>query len=484
MAAAILSIDVGTSRVRARLYDVSGEAVAESWRPTATESPFAGAVELDCETLWQDVAMTAADVSRDAEVVAIGMTAQLGVVFLDADDRVVDKAQTWADTRAREEAEELDCALGRVSYETSGRRMAPELVAPRLHWLRRRRPRQFERVRKIASIKDFLVGRLTGAFVIDETHASYTGLFDVRDRCWSPALMRRLECDPTLFPPVRAAETRAGLTVAPAASLFGVRLGVPVAVGAPDGTAGTIGAGAVRPGVTVDVAGTTDVLLHSVATPVEDPDRRIVLNAHAARGTWSVGGPTGMTGGAVAWALRLLGVAGAAEGDRALAQALAEVGPGCDGLVFRPSLTGSRFPHWNAGERGVLSGIEPGHGAAHVLRAAQEGAAFVVADALDVIRECGAEVTEIVVVGGLSKDRAAVQLRADILETPIVVLKSEEASSAGIAMLAGVAANVCADLSAASKAFVKLRERFEPEPELFPQLRQARARWIRAQTMI
>ena len=148
----------------------------------------------------------------------------------------------------------------------------------------------------IVSVKDFVVERLTGAVVTDETHASYSGLFDVAKRSWSRSLMHRASCNPQWFPPVGPADRRAGGVQASAATQIGIAPGIPVAIGASDGTAGAIGAGAIRGGITVDVAGTTDVVLHCVEQPLRDPERKMILNAHAAPGTWTVGGPTGIHG--------------------------------------------------------------------------------------------------------------------------------------------------------------------------------------------
>ena len=480
MRQAILAIDIGTSRTRARLFDLRGEVLDEASRPAATESPFAGAAELDCEALWRDLVGTATALrTAGLEIAALGVTAQLGTIFIDESGGVLQKAMLWADTRAQAEAQEFEQAFGEEAYAVSGRRMAPELAAPRLLWLRRRRADVFQRVRRIASIKDFVVERLTGAVVTDETHASYTGLFDVEERRWSARLMRRAGCDPALFARVGFASGKAGGLVKAAAAELGLAPGVPVAIGAPDGTSGAIGAGAIRPGVTVDVAGTTDVVLHCLPRPVKDPERRLVLNAHAAAGTWAAGGPTGFTGGAVSWTLNLFGFQGVAESQTALSESLCAIPPGCDGLVFCTGLTGSRFPHWNAGERGALTGIEPRHGPLHILRAAQEGAAFVVADAIDAIRRCGAEVCEVTAVGGLAADRAAIQLRADVLGVRVVRLATQEASSAGAAMFSAVCANLYPDLDAAAKAFVRVRDAIDPGPAA-AELRQARARWREA----
>ena len=239
-----------------------------------------------------------------------------------------------------------------------------------------------------------------------------------------------------------------------------------------------IGAGAVRPAVTVDVAGTTDTLLHTTAAPLRDSKGAMIVNAHAAPGLWSVGGPTGLTGGAVAWMARVLGFATESEVGTVLSDALAGVPPAAGGLLFRPALTGSRFPDWASAERGLLAGIDLAHGPLHLLRAAQEeGAAFTVANALDVIRRCGCIVEEVIVVGGLASSPLALQLRADALNVRVVTLANEEASSIGAAMMAGVCAGLFEDLSAAADVFVAHSRTVSPDRGTAGILASARVQW-------
>ena len=56
--------------------------------------------------------------------------------------------------------------------------------------------------------------------------------------------------------------------------MLGLAAGAKVAVGASDGSAGVVGAGGIRAGLTVDVVGTTDVILATVSEPVRDPKAR------------------------------------------------------------------------------------------------------------------------------------------------------------------------------------------------------------------
>ena len=363
-----------------------------------------------------------------------------------------------------------------------GRPVVPELPLVWLSWLARHRPAALLRAACLLSLKDFLLLRLVGEAVTDPVHASYTGMFDIAHGAWSDTVLAAVGVNRTLLPRVADAASLAGLLTPEGARMLGVPVGTPVVVGAPDGTVGAIGAGSVQPGVTVDVAGTTDVVLHALARPLFDSLGRCVLNAHAAPGLWTAGGPTGLTGGTLDWTAKLLGYESAVAVEQALSLDLASVPPGANGLAFRTALTGSRFPMWRSKEAGQLSGIRPLHGPAHIVRAAIEGAAFAVAEGLDVLRGLGAELAEIVVVGGTAYSEFALQIRSDVWNLPVVTLMDNEATTVGATMLAAVCFGVFDDLAQAAHALVGERRRFTPRSEHRTALERARCRWQEAAT--
>jgi xylulokinase len=450
-AAALLAIDAGSSRTRATLLSTDGQTLAAGAAATPSKSDRHGEAVLSGADLWQQVAALVADLpTPDVDVAGIGVAAQLGVVPVDEAGRATDDALLWPDGRAAREARELDERLGSLRA-CVGRRVSPELPASKLLWWERHRPETVAASRWLLSLKDFLVMQLTAVAATDETHASYSGWFDVGARAYSKKLVSAAGAPRRLLPPVRRAFEPAGALHAQAAARLGLREGIAVAVGAPDGTVGALAAGAIDAGVTVDVAGTTDVLLSVIDEPRWDPSQQAVLNAFALPDRWVLGGPTGMTGGAVEWVSRLLGFASASDAFERLGAEAMALPVGCDGLSFDPALSGSRFPGWNMAERGLITGLAPHHGPAHVLRAAYEGAAFVVLEGIDAVRAAGAAVEEVVIVGGVAKHPELVRLRSELWGLP-VQLVGGEATTLGAAMLAGVAAGVYGDVREAAKA--------------------------------
>jgi sugar (pentulose or hexulose) kinase len=115
------------------------------------------------------------------------------------------------------------------------------------------------------------------------------------------------------------------------------------------------------------------------------------------------------------------------------------------------------------------------HRAAHLVRAAIEGGALAVAHLLAPAIEAGLQISEMrlsgpatgaapgPLSGGESVSAPLIQLRADLFGVPVVIGQNPEASAAGAAALAGVAAGSFANLCEASQAVAAPAQRVEPD---------------------
>lgn len=472
----LVGLDLGTSRFRAIGFDDSGARVATAEAAPEVRYGRNGAVSLDPDAVWAAACEVLRDVSAAAAPRALGVCAQLAVLGVGAHGQATTPIILWSDQRAAVEAAVIATSLGASGYELARRPIVAELPAAKIRAAITRAPALARRTRAWISLKDYMVLRLTEELVTDPTHASYTGLFDVAARRWSPRLAEAALVDPATLPVVREATELAGRVSPGAARLTGIPAGTPVAVGAPDGTAGAVGAGATKAGVTVDVAGSTDVVFRTVRTPGTPGDRNLIVNAFAAPGLWAVGGATGMTGGAILWLGHLLGYAGAAELREGL-RARGCLRASSDGIVFRTELTGGRFPRWQPALRGAISGLRPDHDAGHLLRAAEEGAAFLVGDGLDEIERVTGRVREVVVVGGGSREPGTLELRASAWARRVRTVREPEASALGAALLAAVAAGEEPSLTAAAGRMIASGPKYSGHRSWTAALDRAKAAW-------
>jgi xylulokinase len=467
----LLGVDVGGSGIRAGVIGPSGALRSLISRPDP-----GSADEFNPELTWRAVASAIRElIATGARVRAVGLTAHLATVLTGPDGRPSAPGMLWRDNQAWREAQELDALLGPELESVTGRPASSESAAARIRMLGKTRPEALRRTRWLLSLKDYLNLRLTGMPGTDPATASYTQLFDVRQRRWSERIARECGVSLEILPTVRPAVALAGRVTPGAAQLTGLEPGTPVAVGGPDGSTGALGIGAVRPGLTVDIAGTTDVLLHVTDMQTVRVTGGAMLNAYLLDDLWTVGGPTGLTGGGLDWLAATLGHESAAAAYRALGSTLDAADPG--ELMIRTTLTGRRLPGWDARVRGRIDGISGEHGPAHLIRAAEEGSAFEVRLGIDALRATGAEVSHVILAGGLAISPRAAQLRANAWGVEIGTAAERYASLRGAALAAAVAAGQFADARRAAAAIAPPTRRYGPDPARAAAAERRYRRW-------
>ncbi|MFV0425669.1 MAG: xylulokinase [Beutenbergiaceae bacterium] len=471
----ILAIDVGTSSVRATALTVAGQVVASHTEPTPSQFQPDGKVTVDPDELWQLVATAIRHASHHQAIAAVGVTAQLGIVLVDAAHRPVAPALLWPDTRAREQSSRVADARAQIPAFQPGRRASGESTAARLLWFAEHEPQQLRRAAQVLSLKDWLVLALTGEASTDPVHAGYSLLFDVTTGRWSEQMFDALDLPASLAPPIRDADAIAGVVTAAAASATGVRAGTVVSVGGPDGTVGSLGAGAAH-AETVDIAGSTDVLVHPSDIPLIDPLQVVTTNAYLTGKAWTVGGATALTGGAMQWLARLLGFPGPAELLDRYGEQAGTLEAGAHPLMD-PALGDHRFPYGGQRHHTGIAQLHLDSGPAHLVAAANEGAAFTIRDGLTELARLGAQPSKLIIVGGLARDPHAVQLRADVCNIDVRGISDGLASSRGAAMLASVAAGIHGALPAASAALRAPGRDYRPDTARVPIYQQRHAQW-------
>jgi xylulokinase len=474
----VCAVDVGTSAVRAALVTSTGKRLRSVRRPRPAGE--CGTV-FTAGLLWDDLRIALRALTDDLgelRVHALAIAGHVGTVLIDESYSPLDISGGWADRRGIDLVAGLWADPG-AALRRAGRPAATGGAVPLLCWLRVAHPDLHRRVRWVLSPKDFLTLRLTGMVATDHTSAAYTLASDVVRRSWSYDLLAPAGLSLDCLPRQHAAADLVGEVTATAAQQTGLPAGLPVAAGGPDGTVGAAAMIGERTDVVADVAGTTDVIMKAVKSPA-DTVPRAVLNPYLADGLWSCGGPTGMTGGAVAHWCRLLGLTDPATASQRLSSQLEALPPGCDGLSMSPLLNGSRFPDWRPDESGVLWGLTEHHSAAHLVRAAQEAACFVVREGAEVLTT-GQQPHQVTLGGGAARSTALAQLRADVLGCPVLVSSEPDVSLHGAALLALIASGLQPGLAAAQatsapdlREYVPNKERASLYADLFESWREAR----------
>jgi len=478
MASLFLGIDLGTSGTKALLLDGAGRVRATATASHRTLVPRPGWSEQRPEDWWTSVRAATGRVLHKGraaarDVAAVGLSGQMhGSVFLDARGDVLCPALLWNDQRTAAECVEIERrAGGRAELIRLVRNVAlTGYTAPKVLWLRNHAPRLFRRVRTVLLPKDYINYRLTGVRHSDVADASGTLLFDVVRRTWCLELMRRLELDPELFPPVAESCHVIGEVTTQAARATGLRAGTPVVAGAGDQAAAGVGTGVVRSGVVSATIGTSGVVFAYSDRPVPNDEGLLQSFCHAVPGAWCVFGCMLSAGGSLQWARevlyqdRLARARTDADRDRLYATMITDAAAARSDDIpfFHPYLTGERCPYPHPHARGALLGLTRGHTRGALVRAVLEGITLGMRRQLDLMRAAGVPIREVRLAGGGARNAWWRQLQADVYGVRCARMRSEEGSALGAALLAATGAGVFAGVAQAAATVARVTEVYRP----------------------
>ena len=438
---ATLGIDLGTSSVKAVVVRLDGTLAGQATGDYRVSSPQPGHSESDpAEWLAATAgAVKAAVAEAGVEPVAIGLSGQMhGVVPTAGDGRPLRAAMLWSDARATRELA-LYAGLRPAVRARLANPLSPGMAGPMLAWLARNEPAVWAATRWALQPKDWLRAELTGRFATEPSDASGTLLYDMAVDRWDPDVVAALGLDAERLPPILARSAdNAGTLTEQGAGLLGVRPGVPVAAGAADTAAAALGSGLVEPGTVQLTIGTGAQLVKPIAAlPDPLPEHPVIHVFRAATDTGWYAMAAILNGGlTLDWVRRVLGASWPEL------YAAAAVPPRPDDPFFLPHLHGERTPYLDPGMRGAWSRLDPRHDRRDLLRAALEGVAFAIREALDCLIEPGERIGPIRLAGGGTKDPGWRQMLADVVGQPLQPVEVAAASALGAAELGARAAGL------------------------------------------
>lgn len=400
----VLALDVGSSSVRAQLYDAGGHPFADGpvaqvpvrWR---TDPP--GAMETDADGLVR-AALTALDrgvkAARAAkiEIAGVGIdTFWHGVMGVAADGSAVTPLYAWGDTRAREDAAALrERVDADAVHARTGCFVHESYPATRLVWLRRMMGDTFPRAAGWLSIGEHLGERLFGVRRTSLSMASGTGLLDVRACRWDDEMLGACGITADVLPEL-SDQPLAGMRPE-FARRWPELARVPWFPALGDGACATLGSGAARPGrvaLTVGTSAAVRVLRH-------DAEPRVPADLWLYRldGERTVAGRALSNGGnTLAWLRQTLRLPRADRLEVMLAERMDTPPPP---LEIVPVLLGERPPLSERGDVATIRGMGMGTTPVEIWRAWLWALARRIAEAVEAVEREYGRADEIVASGG------------------------------------------------------------------------------------
>jgi gluconokinase len=463
----VVGVDLGTTSTKAVAFDTGGRQLATASAGYPLAEPHPGWAEQDPAQILDAVLHTVSAVVSevDGPVAALSFSSAMHTLMgLDATGAPLTPSLSWADSRAAAQADRLRAAPGGLAlHRRTGTPVHPMAPLPKLVWFREERPELFDRVACWAGIKDYVLSRMCGALVTDQSVASGTGLLDLGTLSWDREALQLAGIGPERLPRLVPTTTVLSGLSAAVADRLGLPAGTPMVAGAGDGPLANLGLGAVHPGVAACSIGTSGALRVMVESPAVDPQRRVFCYA-LVPGHWIVGGAINNGGAVLRWAGEALAPDLGSHPEAQLLELAAKVPPGSEGLLMLPYLLSERAPHWSSVARGAYVGLTRHHGRGHLVRAALEGVCLQLALVLASVREAGNEVREMRATGGFARSALWRQMLADALGMPIGFAAGHEGSAFGAALLAMDALGLVDGIDRAAQ-LVQIEDVIEPEPQ-------------------
>lgn len=497
----LVGVDLGTSSTKSALYQRDGTLVVEFSEEVPIYYPKPGVVEQENDDFYQTAARTVSKCIRESgidprDIAAIAFDSQMaGIGTVDEDFNPATRFDSWLDMRCQPYIDYMDREYGGLITRLSG---CPPTCdhGPKILWWKEEEPDAYRRIAKFVTPAGYVAGKMAGlkgedAFM-DYTFIHFSGLSDAQDGQWSDKLCDALGVDQHKLPRIVEPWHIVGEVTEAVARGFGLAPGTIVAAGCGDTAAAALGAGIVRPGMFLDVAGTAAVLASCTDSFVTDVKHRALLTMRSViPGLWNPLAYIAGGGIALRWFRDQFynthrGQELPSDGDL-YAEMIAfaeQAPPGADGLFFSPHLGGRICPA-TPEMRGAWLGFSWGHTQAHFARAVLEGIAYEYAYYLRILRELISDLAlvEARAVGGGAKSPVWNQIKADVLGVPYQSLKGSEFSSWACAMIAGKAAGIFDDLAAVAEAHaIPAGARMDPAPErraLYQPLVDQYIRWQR-----
>ena len=458
----MLSIDVGTSGVRAALFDDRGVEIVSTRARRSRDHALTDLGEFDPNALVDEVVATIDEVcagSAPIEFIAIS-TFWHSLVGVDATGNPTTPLLSWADTRAAEIAKSLRTSFDETEiHARTGCRFHASYWPAKLRWLRSEWPERFAATVKWLGFGEYLCLRLFGETAAGVSLASATGLFNQRACDWDRDFIRALEISPDTLPLIEDTN-RPQLTESfkrrwPA--LAEARL----AIVAGDGATNNIGAGCSTKdhvALMIGTSGAMRVVFAGDPPPTLSPS---LWSYRASRTRVAVGGALSDGGGLLQWLHSSLNLENT------------DCEPDSHGLTILPFWSGERSTGWSPDARGVIFGLRQETRPVEIVQATLEAIAYrfaAIAHALDEVAP-GARV--VATGNALRSSPAWIQIIADVLGRPVALGSASEASIRGAALLALEAVGKIAVIEDVS---VSVAEVFQPDMARHARYREGLAR--------
>ena len=486
----ILSYDIGTTGVKTCLYEI-GKTIELTGSASEGYELYTlpgGGAEQHADEWWSSICKSTAALLKEtgvdpASIDGITFCSQMqGLVLVDDRGKPVRHPMSYMDQRASEEMKEGIGKGVKVAGMNVNKLVKSLLVTGavsgsvkdpvwRYLWVKNHEPEKFAKVKCWLDVKEYVICRMTGEFIMTEDSAWSTFLYDTRKktRGWSSEICELFGVDMKHLPPVIKTTDIAGYLRDEQAAELGLKAGTPVYGGGGDASLIGIGAGCVKAGETHIYCGTSGWGSTPVKRQIVDTDNMIAASVGAVPGLYNYFAEMETAGKSLEWVKDHLAkdeigvylnkeeITGSKEKVYTslydyMSEVIGSCPAGAGGVIFTPWLHGNRCPFEDHNSRGMFFNISLDTGKTEMLRAVTEGVCYHLRWMLECEDKRVKTSKTIRFVGGGALSPVTCRILADITGRTIETVEHpQNVGSAGAALTAAVGMGVIGSLDDAKR---------------------------------
>jgi len=485
----ILTYDVGTTAIKTCLFTVDDkisllESAGKPYPLTVFED---GGAEQNPDDWWDAMCATTREVLQKSniapeKITGISFCSQMqGLVLVDEKGMPIRPAMSYMDQRAKKELNDglsfgvlrlAGCNLFRLLkslYIT--RTLAASVKDPvwKYKWVEKNEPERFQKVFKWLDVKEYLIQKCTGRFIMTTDSAFATMLYDVRKghEGFSKSMCKMFGVKREHLPEIIRSTDTAGLLTKEAAKKLGLKEGTPVFGGGGDASLIGVGAGAAKKGSTHIYCGTSGWVSTVTDHTMVDVSAMIGTVVGADYGHFNYFAELETAGKCLEWVKDHLALdeidiylekKHVSDSQEAIYKSLYDymmfvinqIPAGSNGVIFTPWLHGNRCPFEDPNARGMFFNIGLDTGKTQLIRSVLEGVCYHMRWMLEAQEKKIKTSPTIRFVGGGALSPIACQTLADVLGRRIETVENpQNVGTVGAALATAVGLGIFSSIEEA-----------------------------------
>ena len=469
----VITYDIGTTGIKTCLIEIDKEmkilaSATEGYGLYVDEETgVKGGSEQDADEWWNAMCVTTKEVFKKCkkikkeQIEGISFcSAMQGLVLVDKQGKCIRRPMTYMDQRAREEIKkgiahgvqvagaEVTKLLKYLKYTGAVSSSVKDPIW-KYKWVEAHEPENYKIIYKWLDVKEYMILRCSGEFVMTNDSAFGTLLYDTRKghEGWCKPICDMVGVNIEHMPVIKASTEKVGEVTAQAAKELGLAEGTAVYGGGGDASLIGVGAGATEIGDTHIYSGTSGWVGTVVPEQLVDAGAMMAAIVGANPETYNYFAELETSNKCVGWvkdhlALDEIGVFLKKYGHKKddleeesfnlydyLEEVIERANPGSDGVVFTPWLHGNRCPFEDPNAAGMFFNIHLETGKTELIRAVVEGVCFHMRWMLERQEQKVAKYKKSNAVrfcGGGALGAATCQILSDILQRDVEVVDSPQ----------------------------------------------------------